>query len=168
MSNEIKLLAEFISTSYGPYGRTKVIKAANGTCIITKEGQQLIDALYNVDNHVLVKLMLNDAKKIASSFGDGSSTFVITAAELIHTLVDQKAQSVANIQRRFALEIILEACSCNQSAIANELIRNKIWLQGHSNVDQAQFEFLCRAVLRNTISPATRDNIAELIEHLVV
>ncbi len=94
MSNNIaaaKVIAEAVRTSLGPRGMDKMLVDQFGDVVITNDGATI---LKEIDvQHPAAKMMVEVAKTQDSEVGDGTTTSVILAGELLkraEKLIEQK------------------------------------------------------------------------------
>ncbi len=76
-----KTIAEAIKSSLGPKGMDKMLVDSSGDVIITSDGRTILDKM-DID-HPAAKMMVEVAKTQDAEVGDGTTTSVIVAGELL-------------------------------------------------------------------------------------
>lgn len=95
----INLLDRAVGCTLGPGGRIVLIEDSFGRVIATKDGVTVARATHVTDQHLQLGILLiqEAALKVAEELGDGTTTCVVVAAELIrqaHRLVGSGADPV--------------------------------------------------------------------------
>ncbi|MBT4824297.1 thermosome subunit [Candidatus Woesearchaeota archaeon] len=86
-----KLVAETIRTTLGPKGMDKMVVDSLGDVIVTNDGVTILEEM-NIE-HPAAKMIVEIAKTQESEVGDGTTTAVVLAGELLkkaETLLDQE------------------------------------------------------------------------------
>ena len=76
-----KTIANAIKSSLGPKGMDKMLVDSSGDVIITSDGRTILDKM-DID-HPAAKMMVEVAKTQDAEVGDGTTTSVIVAGELL-------------------------------------------------------------------------------------
>ena len=76
-----KTIAEAVKSSLGPKGMDKMLVDSSGDVIITSDGRTILDKM-DID-HPAAKMMVDVAKTQDAEVGDGTTTSVIVAGELL-------------------------------------------------------------------------------------
>ena len=76
-----KTIAEAVKSSLGPKGMDKMLVASSGDVTITSDGRTILDKM-DID-HPAAKMMVEVAKTQDAEVGDGTTTSVIVAGELL-------------------------------------------------------------------------------------
>ena len=76
-----KTIAEAVKSSLGPKGMDKMLVDSSGDITITSDGRTILDKM-NID-HPAAKMMVEVAKTQDAEVGDGTTTSVIVAGELL-------------------------------------------------------------------------------------
>ena len=76
-----KTIAEAVKSSLGPKGMDKMLVDSSGDVIITSDGRTILDKM-DID-HPAAKMMVEVAKTQDAEVGDGTTTSVIVAGELL-------------------------------------------------------------------------------------
>lgn len=74
-------LAETIRTTLGPKGLDKMLITSNGKVVVTNDGASILDRI-NI-SHPVAELIVNVAEQQDSKVGDGTTTAVLLAGELL-------------------------------------------------------------------------------------
>jgi thermosome len=85
-----KTIAEAVKSALGPKGMDKMLVDSSGDVIITSDGRTILDKM-DID-HPAAKMMVEVAKTQDAEVGDGTTTAVILAGELLgkaETLIDK-------------------------------------------------------------------------------
>ncbi|MEM3703740.1 MAG: thermosome subunit beta [Candidatus Bathyarchaeia archaeon] len=94
-----KVIAEAVRTSLGPLGMDKMLVDSFGDVVITNDGATI---LKEIDvQHPAAKMMVNVAKTQDDEVGDGTTTAVVLAGELLknaETLLDQEIHPTVIIE----------------------------------------------------------------------
>ena len=77
-----KLVSDTIRTTLGPKGMDKMLVNSSGEVIITNDGATIVDEM-NVE-HPAAKMIVEVAKTQDTEVGDGTTTAVVIAGELLH------------------------------------------------------------------------------------
>src|SRR5690242_6877142 len=76
----VALIAEFLKSSLGPRGRTKLLLNPYGDSFATNDGLTILK--YLEVSHPIGKLLLELARTMDYGVGDGTKSVIILAAEL--------------------------------------------------------------------------------------
>jgi thermosome len=76
-----KTIAEAVKSSLGPKGMDKMLVDSSGDVIVTSDGRTILDKMDI--NHPAAKMMVEVAKAQDAEVGDGTTTSVIVAGELL-------------------------------------------------------------------------------------
>ena len=105
-----KIIAEMVKTTLGPRGMDKILVDSIGDVVVTNDGATILDKM-DVE-HPAAKMIIEVAKSQDDTVGDGTTTAVILAGELLkraEELIEQKIHpSTVITGYRRALEIALE------------------------------------------------------------
>jgi thermosome len=124
-----KLVAETVRTTLGPKGMDKMIVDSMGNIIVTNDGVTILNEM-NVE-HPAAKMIVEIAKTQESEVGDGTTTAVVIAGELL-----KKAEALLDLEvhptviakgYRLAAEKsmqILDAITENVSANDDNVLKN--------------------------------------------
>lgn len=125
-----KLVGETVRTTLGPQGMDKMIVDALGEVIITNDGATILKEM-NIE-HPTAKMVVEIAKTQEEEVGDGTTTAVVLAGELIHQaelLLEQnvhptsiiKGFQTANIEAQKKLHSIGKKITNKDTAILEKL-----------------------------------------------
>jgi hypothetical protein len=175
----LRTIVDFLSSSYGPHGRTKVVQLSNGHCIITRDDVLLLDAL--IDNNVaddrhksftfekiLVNLLLKDCKRFSEQFGSGSVGAFLVSAKIIMGLGPFNERGRANIRQKEALQIIQSAVFGAEQKIHSALINCGIWQQLSMVSNQRQLVTVLKQLINGALLSAGAQPIVEVVEEMMV
>ena len=105
-----KIIAEMVKTTLGPRGMDKILVDSIGDVVVTNDGATILDKM-DVE-HPAAKMIIEVAKSQDDTVGDGTTTAVILAGELLkraEELIEQKIHpSTVITGYRRALEIAVE------------------------------------------------------------
>jgi hypothetical protein len=180
-------IAAFLASSYGPRGKTKIIKLPTGHCMITRDGKQLLEAL--IDNRdpsqytplqLFTKLLLKDCKMLGETFGDGSMGSFLLCSEFLSLQNAFQADRMDRLlntemtRRRNLLALLLHTMSTSETAVVECLIRSGVWLElTESGLMDAEgginrLRSMLQSVLRNALIPSATPSMAALVEKIMV
>ncbi len=125
-----KLVAETVRTTLGPKGMDKMLVDSLGDIIVTNDGVTILQEMQI--EHPAAKMVVEVAKTQESEVGDGTTTAVILAGELlknaenlleknIHPTVIAKGYRMAAERAQEILEKIAENVSVNDSALLKNI-----------------------------------------------
>src|SRR3989339_1886471 len=87
-----KLVAETVRTTLGPKGMDKMIVDSLGDVIVTNDGVTILDEMQI--EHPAAKMLVEIAKTQEKEIGDGTTTAVVLAGELLKNAEDLLEQDV--------------------------------------------------------------------------
>ncbi|MCA9478326.1 MAG: TCP-1/cpn60 chaperonin family protein [Nanoarchaeota archaeon] len=125
-----KLVGETVRTTLGPQGMDKMIVDALGEVIITNDGATILKEM-NIE-HPTAKMVVEVAKTQEDEVGDGTTTAVVLAGELLkqaEDLIDQnihptviiKGYQLASEKAQIVLENIAEPITLKDTATLKKL-----------------------------------------------
>lgn len=91
-------LESLVSTSLGPHGREKVITSATGRVLVTRSGASMLRALGVT--HVHGRLLVDTALAASDTHGEGASTLILIAGELLRQVCSCVETSALGRQTR--------------------------------------------------------------------
>ena len=159
-----------IKTSFGPLGRSKVIRnQVAGSLLVTRDGRQLLESYLSDPSRqdpledVLIKMCCS----VAVDYGDGSmSAFVIMSLLLKHLTTSGLAQ------HRFlflnALELVIHAVDVHKEHITKHMVDKSVWHASSETDDNADFFDHIRGLWGCILYPATNSATAASIGSLLV
>ena len=95
-----KAVADTVRTTLGPKGMDKMLVDGMGDIVITNDGVTILDEM-NIE-HPTAKMMVEIAKTQEAEVGDGTTTAVIVAGELLdkaEDLINQEVHPHGSCQR---------------------------------------------------------------------
>ncbi len=105
-----KIIAEIVKTTLGPKGMDKILVDSIGDVVVTNDGATILEKM-DVE-HPAAKMIIEVAKTQDKMVGDGTTTAVVLAGELLRKaeeLLDQKIHaSTINTGYRRALQVALK------------------------------------------------------------
>ena len=160
-----------IQSSFGPQGRSKVIRSQlGGSLIVTKDGQQLLDCYLSDPKNLdcLQKLLIKMCCRISKEHGDGSMSALI-----IMSLIMRSLSSIKSIEHRIlhlnAVEAAIHAVEMNKTIIIQHMIEKSVWFAAAQNdVDDGDHSDRIRGLWGSILHPATNASIAANIGTLLV
>ena len=125
-----KALADTVRTTLGPKGMDKMIVSGGGTITITNDGVTILDEMEI--EHPAAKMLVDVAKVQEAEVGDGTTTAVIIAGELlsnaealieknIHPTVVAKGYEIAARKSQEILDKLSEKITINDKAILTKI-----------------------------------------------
>ena len=125
-----KLVAETVRTTLGPKGMDKMIVDSLGDVIVTNDGVTILDEM-NIE-HPGAKMIVEIAKTQENEVGDGTTTAVVIAGELlknaerlleqnIHPTVIAKGYTMAAAKAQAVLESIAEPISISNRDLLKKI-----------------------------------------------
>ncbi len=87
-----RVIAEAVRTTLGPRGMDKMLVDSLGDVVITNDGKTILDEM-EVE-HPAAKMMVEVAKTQDEEVGDGTTTAVVIAGELLHKAEDLLDQAI--------------------------------------------------------------------------
>lgn len=167
----MKGCVQFLASSYGPKGKTKLIRLPTGNITITRDGMQLLQALTNHSQtqerafeSMISKLTLESSISIGDRFGDGSLTsFLISTVFLSNLEVLGPAHN--KIQMNRAIRTLLFAV---QQGVREALVVSRCWITISNCFDMLELQRIIRSVLVNTLTPSAAPLLVEAAERLMV
>lgn len=123
-----------LCTSFGPSGRSKVIRnEIGGSLIVTKDGQQLLECYISnpLIEDKLTICLLNMCCNVSKHYGDGSMSTLIIMNQMINSFINSSEKSVNKNSNRIlllnALEILIHTIKTSKNTIINHMIDKSIW-----------------------------------------
>jgi hypothetical protein len=158
-------LVDVLGSSYGPQGRSKVLKGATGVTIITKDCQQLIEQ-FSESLEPWDQFHLKTIKKYSRRYGDGAMTLLILISTLLHK--DQQiieATSPSSITYRsqslVAISILSDTIHSLKDAITDTFIQLYLWKR--VAISTQLIEMICRHLLVPAANPAIASNLTHIL-----
>ena len=110
-----KAVADAVRTTLGPKGMDKMLVDSLGDMVITNDGATILDEMQI--EHPAAKMMVEVAKTQDEAVGDGTTTAVIFAGELL-----KKAESLLSIRKPFyarASDLVIDS----EIGTAHDIVR---------------------------------------------
>jgi len=186
-----KLVAETVRTTLGPKGMDKMIVDSLGDVTVTNDGVTILDEMQI--EHPTAKMIVEVAKTQEDEVGDGTTTAVVLAGELlknaenlieqnIHPTVISKGYRLAAEKAAEILDKISENVSIKEDSIMKKICMTAMTGKGAEHAKEQLSDMAVRAVKRvvDENNSVDRDNIkiekksggsveeSELIEGIVL
>jgi thermosome len=164
-----KIIAEAVKSTLGPRGMDKMLVDSLGDIVVTNDG---VTILKEMDiEHPAAKMMVEVAKTQENEVGDGTTTAVVLAGELlkrseglieqdIHPTIVAQGYRMAADKARDILENFAEKISINDIATLNQISATAMTGKGS---DVAK-EFLSQIVVDAVMAVAEKDNTKIVID----
>ena len=164
-----KVVAHAVRTTLGPKGMDKMIVDAAGNVVVTNDGVTILQEMQI--EHPAAKMVVEVAKTQENAVGDGTTTAVILAGELLkkaEDLLDQEIHPtvLAKGYRLAELEAqkILQAIAIEISADNTELLQNLAITAMTGKGAEANKEKLAELIVRAVRSVAERPERSGTVE----
>ncbi len=150
-----KLVAETVRTTLGPKGMDKMIVDSLGDVIVTNDGATILDEMQI--EHPAAKMIVEIAKTQENEVGDGTTTAVILAGELlkkaeslleqnIHPTVIVKGYRAAAIKAQSVLNSIAEDVSKKDDSLLKKISMTAMTGKGAESNKELLSELSVKAV----------------------
>jgi thermosome len=161
-----KLVAETVRTTLGPKGMDKMIVDSMGNVTVTNDGVTILEEM-NIE-HPSAKMLVEIAKTQEDEVGDGTTTAVVLAGELlkkaedlldqeIHPTVIAKGYRLAAEKSREILNSIAENVSESDGDLLNKIAITAMTGKGAESSKELLSELVVKAVKR--ISTKTKSGL---------
>jgi thermosome len=171
-----KLVAETVRTTLGPKGMDKMIVDSLGDVIITNDGVTILEEM-NIE-HPGAKMLVEIAKTQEKEVGDGTTTAVIIAGELlknaellieqnIHPTVIVKGYAMAAEKAQEILHQIAEPISISNHELLKQIAETAMTGKGAEMSKEKLSELAVKAVIAVIESDGVIDSSAIKIEKRV-
>ena len=152
-----KLVAETVRTTLGPKGMDKMIVDAMGDVIVTNDGVTILEEM-NIE-HPIAKMLVEIAKTQEAEVGDGTTTAVVLAGELlkkaedlldqeIHPTVIAKGYRMAAEKAKEILNSIAENMGDEDGALLSKIAITAMTGKGAESSKDLLAELVVKAVKR--------------------
>ena len=152
-----KLVAETVRTTLGPKGMDKMIVDAMGDVIVTNDGVTILEEM-NIE-HPIAKMLVEIAKTQEDEVGDGTTTAVVLAGELlkkaedlldqeIHPTVIAKGYRMAAEKAKEILNSIAENMGDENGALLSKIAITAMTGKGAESSKDLLAELVVKAVKR--------------------
>ncbi|MBR9677394.1 thermosome subunit [Candidatus Woesearchaeota archaeon] len=151
-----KLVAETVRTTLGPKGMDKMIVDTLGEVIVTNDGATILKEI-QID-HPTAKMIVEVAKTQESEVGDGTTTVVVLAGELLsqaEDLLDQKIHPT------------IIAKGYRMAAEKAQLILNNI-AETIDPKDQKILKKICQTAMTGKGAETARELLSEIVSKAVI
>jgi TCP-1/cpn60 chaperonin family len=155
-----------ISSSFGPFGSSKIVTDGSSKIIVTRDGRQILEHL-ELPNDVFSKLIIRVCERFADTFGDGCSTLLLISEHIVHSVhimyPDLQVQHYS--QRVKLLRALNVLISCFQSSHLD--IQSHLISCGACTV-VSSFKVLASGVWKNVLAPAISQDATDTLISLMV
>jgi TCP-1/cpn60 chaperonin family len=166
-------------SSFGPFGRSKVIQNLHGgSLVVTKDGQQILES-YLSDPHAsdpLQRTVINMCCSISKEYGDGSTSGLVMVSNIIREMSRSSSKySNADTDRILllkAIETIHSIIDAYRHEIRRMMIAFSIWhlsaeskYKGEHEVDDTAvfLRGFWGTILQPATNSATASNIGDIL-----
>ncbi len=150
-----KLVAETVRTTLGPKGMDKMIVDSMGDVIVTNDGVTILEEMQI--EHPAAKMMVEIAKTQEDEIGDGTTTAVVLAGELlknaenliekeVHPTVIAKGYRMAEQKAQSILQKIAEPVTEKDDATLRKIAMTAMTGKGAENAKERLAELTVKAV----------------------
>jgi len=157
-----KMVAETVRTTLGPKGMDKMIVDSMGDVIVTNDGVTILEEIKI--EHPAAKMIVEIAKTQEDEIGDGTTTAVVLAGELlknaedlvdmeIHPTVVAKGYRMAEVKAQEILNKIAENISVNDDSTLKKIAMTAMTGKGAENAKEKLADLTvmaAKAVLEGT------------------
>ena len=167
-------------SSFGPFGRSKVIQNLHGgSLIVTKDGQQILESYLSDPraNDPLQRAVINMCCSISKEYGDGSTSALVMVSNIIREMNRSSSKySNARTDRILlikAIETIYSIVEMYRHEIRQIMIASSIWqlsAESKSNRDNEinDTSAFLRGFWGTILQPATNSAMASNIGDILV
>jgi hypothetical protein len=153
-----------VSSSYGPFGRSKILLAHAGVVLVTKDCNQLLQYTSNTDS--LSKLLLSIVKKHTDVYGDGGMTLALLMSSCISTFDSVLSKQENHVMRYrlktlHSVETILSLLHKNKDRIQHHLVDSGLWVM--SDINMKSMCLVCNHILHPTSNSQVAHNISNIM-----
>ena len=159
-----------IRTSFGPMGRSKVVRnQVAGSLILTKDGQQLLQCYISNPKieDPLEKALITMCCGVAKEYGDGSMSALVIMGVISKSLNISRV-SLHRPHLLNAVEVIIHAVEMHKKLIAQHMIDHSVWHSTNSDGDLSKVPDHIRGLWGSILLPATNVATASNITALLV
>lgn len=141
-------------SSFGPLGRTKAIKTATGTVIISRDSTHFLDAI--LPDHIWFKNCITHGKR----YGDGKLSQLILMSKTLKVFNSHLSEFVRKL--RIPLSIIISAYWESYVLIVNGMLSSHCWELAYDDISYYT------SVWMSILTPASNENIASGIVKIML
>ena len=151
-----KIVAETVRTTLGPKGMDKMLVDAMGEVIVTNDGVTILEEM-NIE-HPAAKMIVEIAKTQEEEVGDGTTTAVVIAGELlkkaeelleqkIHPTIITKGYRMAAERAQLVLNRISEPCTKEDRILLEGIAKTAMTGKGAENSKEKLADLIIDAIL---------------------
>jgi thermosome len=152
-----KIVAETVRTTLGPKGMDKMLVDSLGDVIVTNDGVTILDEMHI--EHPAAKMIVEIAKTQEDEIGDGTTTAVVLAGELlkkaenlieqnIHPTIVAKGYRMAAEKAQIILGKLAEACSENDITTLQQIAMTAMTGKGAESSKELLSKIIVEAILQ--------------------
>jgi chaperonin GroEL (HSP60 family) len=165
-----------IRSSFGPFGRCKIVRnQLGGSLIITKDGQQLLECILSNPSHndTLQHALIQKCCSVSTCHGDGTMSALIIISHIVHELTTILTNRSKPITQRIlllnALEVLMQVSKSQEALINQHMINASIWCESSKNLcEEVVFLQQIKALWMGILLPATNANTATNLLNILV
>ena len=152
-------------SSFGAFGRLKLISNGRGELLVTKDGQEIL-AHAPLPEEAFSRLHIQTIERFGRQYGDGSSTLYITSRNLLKSVaplspsLDRSHSKM--IRTRLALDVLTTCIQSSKVMIFEHMIAVKTFEY------VSDYKLLATGIWRNVLAPATSCRIAAILVDILV
>ena len=168
-----------LKSSFGPNGRTKIVKGSTGATIITKDCYQLLDLSFSshekTPSSSYQQFYFTMIRRYHSRYGDGSMTLYLLISSLlsqdIHLLEHPNLRnSVTSISYRSqmlqALSLLSNAITEFKDTIIETFIQLSLWKR--MTITPEFTDLLCQHILVPASNHAIASNLSRILVRILI
>jgi hypothetical protein len=156
---KMQLLSVNELTSFGPYGRPKLVIDSSGNAIVTRDCRKILQ--YSKNSNLLDKFLLDRCIEYGVRYGDGTMTSAIILSRVLENITKSNI-SQNRISLLTAFQFIRHEVFTNRHVIQHDMVQCGLWRQ--QTIDSPLIQSICK----NILIPATNDATANTIAHIIV
>lgn len=152
-----KIVAETVRTTLGPKGMDKMLVDSMGDVIVTNDGVTILEEMHI--EHPAAKMIVEIAKTQEDEVGDGTTTAVVIAGELlkkaeelveknIHPTVIAKGYRIASEKALAILNAMAEICTEDDVEILNQIAMTAMTGKGAESSKDLLSKLVVNAVIQ--------------------
>jgi chaperonin GroEL (HSP60 family) len=167
-----------LKSSFGPNGRTKIVKGATGTILITKDCSQLLDISFSIHKknplYFYEQFYSQMIQRYQNRYGDGSMTLYLMVSSLLsrdlHLLGERMSTSVTSISYRSemlqAISLLLKSMTELKELMTNTFIQLSLWKR--MTLTPQFTEILCQHILVPASNYSIASNLSTTLVQILI
>lgn len=165
-----------VLTSFGPFGRSKIVRnQLGGSLIVTKDGQQLLECILSNPSHhdPFQHILIQKCCSVSTSHGDGTVSALIIMSHIVHELTTILTNVSKPMAQRIillnALEALIHVIKSEKGLIIEHMIINSIWCGNSKSIfEEGVILQQIKALWMGILLPATNANTAANMLNILV